>query len=446
MGAPLSLYLEEVSSRPTDRAVELSDGAFLTAGPLGVAKVATGTVTTLGPGPGEVRAMAVRGEAALVAGSQGLAVLEGDVLGTSPLGAALPGPPSRLLTVPGRVGLEVWLAGDGWLRLWRDGQVYTIAPGDLPLRAPELAFGAAAGGQSAVWVAAGGALYAIVAEADGTRAYPEVVDLPVGQLAVDARRTLWVVDASGQLRSRRADDRWRIHDAVHGVQAVAASPSSGQVWIQTMTELWRYDGTEFRRALDPPAGRPLGVASAGSLLWASANGLARLYGERSARFVGLREGGLLLATTSVELLPVAAATVRSVTATLDGGSIPISAAPYRVTLDPAVIADGVHQLVATVTYQDGAEVQGSLRFSHYEGPPPSWAADIEPLFLDRCALCHGERGSARRLDSATTWTEQIESILLNLRTRRMPLAPSAPFTEAELGLVEGWQAAGFPIQ
>lgn len=446
IGAPLSLYLEPVVSRPADLAIELEDGAILTAGALGLALVDTGTVTALGDAPGPIRAATPLPNGALVAGARGLYVLAAGQLQVSPLDAQLPGAPLSLLTVPGRAGLEVWLAGEGWLRLWRGEQLSVVLPGALPLSEPLLAYGAAAGGRSAVWVAAGGALYALVVEDGATRAYPENLTAPVSQLAVDARRTLWVVDAAGKLRSRRADDVWRDHDAVVGVRSVHASLRSEEVWIETMTDLWRYDQTEFRRVQNLSPGRVLGSASLGSALLGDQSGLSQVYGQRAVRLAGLKEGALLLASAAIQVRPVAAASVSAVTATLDGQAISVSPAPWTISLDPAVIDDGAHRLEVTVTYSDGEAATGSLRFSHYEGPPPSWQADIGPLFRDRCELCHGARGSARILDTPALWSAEIDSILLNLRARRMPLPPSAPLTEAELGLVEGWQAAGFPAQ
>jgi hypothetical protein len=446
IGAPLSLYLEPVVSRPADLAIELEDGAILTAGALGLALVDTGTVTALGDDPGPIRAATPLPNGALVSGARGLYVLSAGQLQVSPLDAQLPGAPLSLLTVPGRAGLEVWMAGDGWLWLWRGDQLSDVRPGALPLSAPKLAYGAAAGGRSAVWVAAGGALYALVVEDQVTRAYPENLTAPVRQLAVDARRTLWVVDDAGKLRSRRADDVWRDHDAVAGVRSVHASLRSDEVWIETMTEMWRYDQTEFRKVNNLPAGRVLSSASQGSVLMGDQDGLAQVYGQRAVRLTGLKEGGLLLSSAAIQVRPVAAANVTTVTATLDDQAISVSPSPWNITLDPALIDDGAHRLEVRVAYSDGESATGTLRFSHYEGPPPSWQADIAPLFRDRCELCHGARGSARILDTPALWSAEIDSILLNLRTRRMPLPPSAPLTEAELGLVEGWQAAGFPAQ
>lgn len=446
VGAPLTVYLEPVLARPADLALELEDGAILTAGALGLALVDTGTVTHLGDDPGPIRAATALAGGALISGARGLHVLSAHQLQPSPLAPRLPGAPLSLLMVPGRAGPEVWMAGDGWLQLWRADQLSRVVPGALPLSEPKLAYGAAAGGRSAVWVAAGGALYALVVEDGATRAYPENLTAPVRQLAVDARRTLWVVDDAGKLRSRRADDVWRDHDAVEAVRSVHASLTSDEVWIETMTELWRYDQTEFRKVNNPPAGRVLGSASLGSALVGDQAGASRIFGRRAVRLTGLKEGALLLSNTTIEVRPVAAASVTAVSATLDGQSISVASPAWTLTLDPAVIDDGAHRLEVQVTYGDGESATGSLRFSHYEGPPPSWQADIAPLFRDRCELCHGARGSARLLDTPALWSAEIDSILLNLRTRRMPLPPSAPLTEAELGLVEGWQAAGFPAQ
>jgi hypothetical protein len=445
VGAPLSLFVEPVVSRPTARAWELGDGNLLATGAQGLTLVDTGTVVSLGESIGDVLDVADLPGGTLIAGTRALSILAGGSLADSPLLDALPGLPTTLLSVPGREGLEVWLAGPRWIRLWRAGEVYTVKPGDLPVAHAKLAFGAAAGGQSAVWVASEGSLYAVVFEAGATRAFPENLEAPVVDLAVDARRTLWVVDQQGNLRSRRADDVWRDHDAVTEVTAVFARPSSNEVWIETMTGLWRYDQSELRKVQGSLQGAALCSASLGSVLIGGDDGLHRGFGERQVRIVGMRDGDLLAVGTTLSIQPIDAAQVTAVTATLDGVAIAVSPRPFSITLDPALIEDGTHKIEVTATYAGGTTAQGSLRFSHFEGPPPSWDGTIAPLYTDRCAVCHGPNGVARRLDSPALWTQQIDAILLNVRTRRMPLPPSLPLTDSEIGLIEGWRAAGFPI-
>ncbi|MCA9555663.1 MAG: cytochrome c, partial [Myxococcales bacterium] len=311
----------------------------------------------------------------------------------------------------------------------------------LPAAGCVMTSGAPVAGVEALWLACQGSVYGLVPNGDQLQGHPQPQVSDVVSLAADGKGALWIVNGSGGVWSRSKDGAWRPHDFATGVLRVAAAQQAEEVWFETMDGLWVYDQAEFRPVLGV-SGTLLAALDPGRALISSAQGTLRIATRRRVDLVGLDDGALLSAPTEVLIYPLEPAAVVSVTASVDEQPIAVQAG-LRILLDPADLADGTHTLTVTADY--GAEqVQASLRFSRYAGPPPTWLDDVQPLFTARCALCHGAQGSARRLDSATIWAEQIDSILDNVRTGRMPLPPNPSLTPEEVARVEGWAAAGFP--
>lgn len=436
-GPPLPGFARTLFEQPADFAVELSDGRVLAGAPHPLLIDAAPERLDGEVGP-LVGAAVVDGHL-LVAGQLGLFVATDRSLERSPLSAALDtGAPVALLAA----GERLWIGTERGLHLWQGGDVYQIRPAGLSTRRPRLA---ASPGAGPLWVASAADLYAVALEGADPIAQPEVTSAPVVGLAVDGTNTSWIVSEDGALASRLPDGTWRHHRGVEGARRVEASRERAEVWIEGMEGLFRQRDGELRLVTGLGDATLLAAAADGSALVSTEAGLQRLWGERAVELVGLRSGALLSQPTIVSIRPVAANEVTSIEARLNAAPVELGT-PWSVALDPEALADGAHLLEVEARYEDGAVARAELRFVRFRGPPPTWRDDVEPLFLRSCAVCHGAAGGARRLDTPETWRSEIELILYNLETGRMPLPPVPELAPDEVARVVAWRAAGFPVE
>lgn len=441
IGAPFSLIVEPQTDTPPYWAAALDRGDLLAAYADRVERIGTSSVAQLAAPEGRIVGLGAYDEGALVAASDGFYVLDGHQLVRSPLSDALSDmEPAALLSVPRVDRRELWIAGTTGLAVWSRGRLRRMTPGSLPVQGCALAHGAPISGRPAVWAACTGQVYALLGTDDAYQAHPLPVGSDVLDIAVDGSGTLWLVDAMGGVHSRDGSGAVRAHDFTAAARHVAAA--GPDVWFETDEGVWHFDQTRFA-PVEGVAGARIDAAEPGQVILTTDAGLARAYRSRVVVLDGLLQGGLLEELTLVTAHPVPRGEVASVTATLDGAPIAVDEG-WAITLDPEALEDGTHDLTVVAAFEDGESVQSTLRFSRFAGPPPTWSADVRPLFETRCALCHGAQGSARRLDTVDLWKDQIDKILDNLRNGRMPLPPTPLLDAEELGQVEGWAAAGYP--
>lgn len=434
---PLEGVVDPLAERPITFAAGLDDGTILADGPDGLLRVDTATVVELGADAGAVRAVAMVDGTPLVGGSFGLFAVVGDAMQPSPIVDVIGGVVATDLAIAdGRV----WIASQRGLSVWSSGTSASVAPDGLPTADAELSFGARVGGVPAMWVLSAGRVYGLTL--DGAKAYPQTFGADIRSLATATDGTLWIVERGGILRSRRLDGTFRERDAIRGAVRVVAA-RDGAVWIETVSEVWRHFDGAFQEVQG--AVRPLLEAANDGSVLAGADRLVRVFPELRVDFDGVDEGALLLTTTTITLRPLLPERITSLTATLDDAAIEAGTGPWSVTVDPTTLTDGTHTLKAVATYDDGRTAESSLRFSYFAGPVPNWTDDVAPLMTAHCEVCHGERASARPLDTFELWQAEIDLILFNVREGRMPLMPNRPLNAAEIAAIEGWAAAGFPL-
>lgn len=453
-GPPLDVATSSIGMRGVETVIPLRRGGLV---------VGTSTRALLVPAPGAAAldlggtigtlngAATLEWGGVVLAGSSGMFILEGGRLQASPLEGVVPGAQVvQLLSTPGPQGpYDLWIAARSGLTLWRAGRSFAIRPTGLPTTSPRVAFGAPLDGRPALWVASGGAVYALVGEAGALQAQQVLADAPADGLAVDFEGTLWLA-TGGTLRSRGWDGRWYDHPLTRGVRAIAAHPDALDLWVWAEDGLWHHRGGEFRPVRGAPTPESLSVASDGSALIRAGGALVRVVAGHPVELRGLAPESLLAATTEIEIRPSEPSAVRAVEATLDGAAVTLpSSAPWLLTLDPATLEDGSHVLAVVVSHDDGApDARAELRFSVFRVRPPTWSGDIHPLFDQHCAVCHGVAGSARRLNTSETWRTEIQRVLdavdpEDMGPPTMPLPPNPPLSVREIGLIRGWRAAGF---
>lgn len=451
-GPPLEVGLQRVFDRAARRVAVLGPGRLLIETSTTVVYIpsAGATPVDLGPSPMPVHGVAtLEWGQVVVAGARAFYVLEPSGLVESPLTMALPLANVRQMRgVPGPTGAyDLWIATNDALHMWRSGQVFRLRPGMLPVDNAKLAWGAPVDGKLATWVASGSAIYGIVATTEGVTAY-QSLDLEgywTDAMAVDFEGTLWVA-SNGVLRSRSWDGSWYVHDLVTGVRDLAAHPDAHDLWIVTDEGLWHHKRGVFRPVVNAPAVTSITPTADGTALVIGDRAITRVFPGRSVRVEGLVDGSRLQQTTEVTIFPDAESAVSSVTIAVDGDVSALMGPPWSVSLDPDDFDDGTHRLAVDVEYGDGSPtVSVSVDFSVFHQPPPTWSDDIEPLFDDKCALCHGDGAgaTARALHTPALFISEFDRILTAVADSRMPLPPNPPLSPEQIELIVGWRAAGY---
>lgn len=381
---------------------------------------------------------------AVIAAPDGLFVLEGDSLRTSPLSDLLVDwEVTALLAVPHGDDLDLWLASPDGLKLHRDGLLHDVAVGDLQTAAATLAWGPTVDGVPSLWVAAGDDFYSITPQGNGFVALP-VVDAPgrVDHLVSDAAGRLW---AAGEGFHRRlGNETWQEMVTEAPVTGLWGRPDDSEVYIVT-DHLIVAQGEGFYTVVGVPAGPIVGIDSLGRLLVLSEAGVDRVSASRPLGFLGLKPGAQLEDIAVLNVLPTAPLQVTGLSATLNGAAVELD--EWLLLLDPLELEDGPQSLEFVVAYDDALEpVQTSFLFSVGEFIPPTWVGEIEPLFERECAECHTDSGVSRPLDTPAAWQADLDLIFFNLEEGRMPLPPRDPLTLSEIQLVRSWAAGNFPTE
>ncbi len=440
---PRAVTPQRLLDGPVAFAAALPGGGFLADTPAGLVRVARegAAPETLGGDAGALRAAAP--EVDLVAGDAGLFVIRDGALVRSPLDAHV----RAVVALRTHPEGDLWLGAADGLHRWRAGRLHAVRAGGLPVADARFALGPHLESDAALWVAAGDAVYAIAdcapdaCPGGGLRAWPVREGAgAVAALAVDGAGQAWVV-VDGALY--RAADPDPIPLPV-AVRDLAAAPGVPDLWLAAADGLWQARDGRFRPVEGVPPPATLAPDAGGAVLVASPEGLFRVHPGRHLDVAGVRDGEALAAAAVLEVRPSEPENVDAVTLSLDGAAPFALAAGWTWALDPAALGDGPHALEIAVTWRDGERARARRRFSVRLVGPPTWEADVQPLYAAHCDACHGPRGYAHRLETSASWRAEIDRILAAVRARRMPLAPNPPLGAADIDRIEAWRAAGFP--
>jgi hypothetical protein len=420
---------------PLDRTrTVVSDGGVVTA------LDALGAAEELGRSLPAVHGAAPWGEVWLLSSEEGLATWHAGSWAPSALDELLE-PVQRLVAHEEML----WFGTDAGLRRWKAGQVVAVRLDGDELGA--FAVGGDVRGDEVVWASRGDELHGI-GNAGAVWVDLEAVALvgEVDSVAVDSSRRAWAT-AGGWLYGRDVDEGWRRYDLGSPAWTVHAVASAPGVWVETEGAWLRVEGDRFEHAEGlpaPSASHRLAVDGAGRLLIADDEGLWRASTTRPLVVVGIEPGATVARATHVTLVPTAPDEVQSMAAELvsgTGDATALSVVDGVVTLDPDGQPAGPYELVASVDYGDR---RSEARISLFLGAgfEPTWGDDIEPLYVEDCALCHG--GAATTvLESPEDWEARIDDIVFNVREGNMPLG-GEPLSDLEVAVIEAWAEAGFP--
>ena len=436
VGQPITYYAQPILSGTFTSLHPISTDQWVVAGPNGAHWVTTSSTTPLGSAAGLITAAALVDDLLLVASTRGLFVWQQDELRPSPLGQSGAISAVRKMSVTAQG--DLWLAADNGLFVRQDGQLLRIQLEGSSPASPTVALG-----RDTLWVASGRELYALVRQGEQWTAERSNAPVTAVDLVADSSDRLWLLGTDGTVASRGGDRAWRVHDAVEGVTRMSGQAASSLVWFQTTDGIVRFDGDEFRM-VQGISGQLVGAGREGIMV-ADSDGLHRYFAERRIEVLGLPAGEPLVEPTRLWIRLSEPASIRSVSIRIDDVPVTASRPKWAFEVDPANFADGSHRLEVVVEYDDGQRVEATAEFGVFVGPPPNWVDDIEPLFVQHCALCHNSQGSARVLEGSQSWIDLIDTILSFVRTGQMPLPPNPSLSLEEVERIEGWKAAGFPI-
>lgn len=428
---------------------------------------ADGTRGTLNAHPanqqpvGEVRALFPMGRhRALVAGATGTFVAASGWL-MEPLWST-PLPPDGIVGAAEGEDGSSWIAHTQGLFRVRDGALAELKlSGQSVTGLTAIAAGRAEDGGEAIWFAHDGGLSALVAVSATEQVVrrasawggdqEEITTLVALGVGTHDPAELWALGKAGLLRL--ATDGWQKVDP--GAGPVTGIAGGGRVlWATAEDGLLRFDadtGT-WTRASGLDAASLLAADAAGAA-WVSLGGaLKNLQPARVPRVHGLDQNERVVLTDL------------EVTASFPPGPEPLEVV-YRildeeiVTTGPAfslggVASDGVplpysllgfpegaQALRATARYADGstAERVVPFDFAPVDNTPLSWATDVQPIHVARCARCH-DGGPGHDLSSYDAWRVEAARIAQAVRDRRMPA--DGPLDPSQIITIQRWAQSG----
>jgi hypothetical protein len=453
LGDPLSPATETLVEGDVTLAVPLADGSLLVddGTQLSIVYADAREPTPVGTAGeiGTLRAYVALGTSTLVAGSEGTFVVQTtprsglfrapieDVIGDEVIRelAATPRPDAPS---------DLWVATEERLYLFRDETLTEVRVEGASLASVSLA----TRGSLSVWAATPSRLLQVRVES-ATRALSatEVARPPgASALAVDANSTLWLV-SGGALWSLGSDLRLDAYDLPFAPDALFAARDASDVWVRAEDGSFYHQLDRiFRRVESAPLDdvRP----GPNGTLFAHVDGATRRVRARHPITVEGLHSGPILSATRVEVLMPNAEHVVEVRA--HAGAVilevappfDVASTPPAFTLEPGPVPVGTHRLIVEADYDDGtltAVFEASIDIA----TDATWTNDIEPIYQNYCADCHGERGpSPTRLDERAQWIERSDRIIENVVTGRMPLSrPMLP--PSDIALIQAWASGGF---
>jgi mono/diheme cytochrome c family protein len=420
---------------PIDAAFVTAAGVMVVETPEGAAWVEDGALRALPGVVGPVVGVADTTAGVLIATASRADVLSGGTLAAVQLGD--PENLGDLVAVTGAAG-AVWVVGQRGLGRIAGDRITAIRPA-TPWSAPPRAVAPAPDGRVLYLVVDGGLLRAELAGSALTLTRVDGDDMVA--VGVGAHGT--PVSLSGAGLAVDLDGRRYGGPAARSADPVVVGHPRAAVWARADAGLVRWNG-EVWTPVD-------GLEPSDRLLAATPEGGAVVSGPGGTRVVhagpavGVFDLPAVL-TEPVRLQPWSTRpeTVAVIELEAEGRSIAADA-DGRFPLDPADFGNATVELVLrakTGSAEIYAEGTRSLRSAPAE--PPTWSAEIALLFEDKCSLCHGEGATARPLFARDAWIEDIESILDNVSTGRMPLPPVELLDPSEIARVRTWSEAGFP--
>ncbi len=371
-------------------------------------------------------------DGSLFVAADDLYVQHAATLVASPLAEAIPGAVRSLSTR----GTDVWLGTDDAIYRYRVDDLVRVA---VDGATGQFVVAGRHAGRPLVWVAAADGVFGLVADEDQFSVAESVFGEPPDSLAGDGDGNVWFV-MDGELVQRGPSGGITTFVFPAPVNEVVATPSASGVWVGTESGWLLGDGSGFRPVLG--VDHVVGGDGIGRLLFADATGVSRASDGRRIELVGVDAGQSLVEPTTLHVYTSDPQHLSTLTVTLDGVSQVVTEGAFTVDpTDPDAVA-GLHTVEATAAFASGDPVTASVGFTLGNWTPPDWDTDIQPIYADHCAICHGG-ATETQLGTEADWLERMSCLLEMIDAGAMPpngddVAPT------EFATLQTWCKVQFP--
>lgn len=381
-------------------------------------------------------AVSLPGNIILVAGEGEIGTLTSEGYAVSPLGSVMDG---------SHVSELVWEAGSLWIMTsdglfeWKDDALAEIIWPAMAKPFQGLVKGACAASPEGLWFSSKHKTYCT----------------SLGEFHLQLWTALPFPSARTGYWPQRADIALVDHDLYveNGAQGwlpfvqakrvldLFTSPTQNTTWLRLDSE-WALLTNEGQHPLlgVPNNFIPVGVDSKGALHGLEDQNWIRLRVGQALETEDLEPGETLYQDTFIHFSPPENEGTTSWTAFVDEEPIPVTNGDVVLVHANWAIGPHVLRIEATVG-PDLPNASAELPFQF--AAPPTWEMDIEPLYIDKCSLCHDPSVTTFPLNTRDLWMVEIEKIELALELSAMPLLPILPLTEEEVKSITAWKDTGF---
>ena len=381
----------------------------------------------------------------LVATAQNLLSIGPEGLQPSPLNDHFKGKLPKHIQPDATSTNTVWLANDDAIFMWRDGSLFKVETNEAPTTKTKLSIGPAFNDNPTIWASTEDVIYAIEFNPTDNSFVLHLSRRDRGAQAIAASREgLWAI-SNGEVLYRDGAKQWQTLKSDRTFVHLRANPKASGVWLIDNTDrVWHLQDEQLTDLPDVKWTPQAYVDSNGRLLVLNEGAITRYDRRLAVEILGLNNETALSETTTINLEMTFPQSITEAKALVGETVVEIDLQNSTLTLDPATIGQGQHQLSIALTYDNvKPQAKSTQRFAVADFDV-SWSTHIKPIYEASCALakCHGEQ-SIHPLTQPMLWQDEFDNILVQLKQGTMPLPPFAPVTASEVKLLEAWQAQGF---
>ena len=383
----------------------------------------------------------------LVSEERGLELVDAGGITNSPLQSLLEMGDIRQLNVTQTEGAPLlWFNGIS-VYLWSDDELARIeAPmldGETTLFDPPTRVEDGAD----VWAYNEQGVHAIARDAEGvtvTLMRPGAV-----RSAASNHGAAWVVTTNGEVFRHAGDGAWQKLKISAPIASIHAHPAAADVWfVAESGKLWHLWGEVLVEVVQTlSADARLTVDPAGRLLEQSSPGGEVRQHDRKLRLEleGLDSNELVVEPRALALKATFAADLESVTASSGNITYPtqVSDGVASFMLDPSALGPGEHTLKVRGKWRGVAQELGLEVTFRVESGELSWQQNIRPIFDASCKDCHSVQAN-KPFHTHDLWVQEYENILVWVEPGNMPPGNLPKLTPAQIELIKGWAAQGYP--
>jgi len=370
----------------------------------------------------------------LISGEEGIVISDEEWMGTSPLEALMEKIPARhlLWTVQG-----LFFLAEGDLYLWQEGTLMKLTWDAPATKWERISKGPCLNGGPGL-VLVGEMTGCLDLTSEDLQLYT-LFSFAIQDDAWTSEKGYVVVQ--GELFQRDPVGTWIHLPFPERIHELYAHPGHPALWVQGESNWWQVFGSSLIpiQGIDPLF-NPSYMTLSGELEGIQNEAWTVYTAGNSLLLDGLTPGETVY--DAREVSASIEGTEESVEWEFSLNGTQISTTGGTWFLDPQEVSEGLHSLSITANFDaDLPPVSTLLTFT--VKPIPTWSNQIEPIYQEKCSLCHEPGVTTFPLHTAETWKYNSTEILQVLEDDIMPLLPVLPLEEEDKEKVEKWVEFGF---